>query len=213
MKNILVLGDSHSKVFENKNIKKYNFTVVSSVGASAQGLLNIKSKTNSLKNILDFFKNTNKNFDTVVLYFGEVDCNATIWYYKEKYNQTLDESVTRTISNYNTFIQRYIKTKFVKSNIILFSPTLPTVQDGYTNKGKLRKHIDVPLKERTDLTLKFEKYLSNLEFPLLSINDILLDRNTGVIDRRYVHNPADHHLKSSTAFNLWINKLNSIFDN
>jgi hypothetical protein len=213
MKNILIIGDSHATAFDNTSINAYKFKVVSSVGASAQGLLNVSSKTKGLKNTIDFLESNTEQFNAVILYFGEVDCNATIWHYKEKYNQTLEEAIDRTIKNYKTFIQKYIEPVFSKSSIIIFAPILPTVQDGYTNKGKLRKHIQVPLVERTTLTLAFENHLKDLDYKVLSINDILLDKDTNTIKLKYVHNPADHHLKNSIALSLWIEKLNSIFYN
>lgn len=210
MKHILILGDSHVSPFKNKSTEHFEFTVVSSVGASAQGLTNINSKTKGLQNTINFFEKNQKNFDYVILHYGEVDCNATIWFYKEKYNQTLEEALMRSINNYKAYIKKYIEPNVKNAKILLFSPILPTVQDGYINKGKLRKNIFVNQKDRTLLTQKFDIELRKLEYKTLSLNSKLINDSTGVIDLKYVKNPSDHHLDTKVSFKMWNELLSTL---
>lgn len=214
MDSILVLGDSHIKHFKNKFIKNYRLDVVRAGGASAQGLLNIKSKRKALNKITKFINTNTINHKYVILCFGEVDCNATIWYYKEKYNQTLDEALKRSINNYIKFIEKYIHPHFNNNQIIIFDPILPTVRDEYPQTFEVRKDLNTTQKQRTDLTDKFSKNLrllsNNNGYKFLSLNNIIRDTRSGLIDKKYIKNPLDHHLPKKVSFELWSTQLESL---
>ena len=218
MLNILVIGDSHIKHFKNQKTKLIEYTVVRTGGASAQGLTNLNSKRKTLKKIQKFFNSNTKKFDYVILCFGEVDCNATMWYYKEKYNQTINQALERTLVNYRTFINTYILSRFNRQQIIIFNPILPTVSDNYPQTYEIRKLITATQKERTNLTDEFSNRLKimadNNTWTLLSINNFIRNNNTGMIDESFIKNPLDHHLPKALSFKLWNSQLEDfIFDN
>lgn len=214
MERILIIGDSHIKHFKNRSIKNYQLDVIRSGGASAQGLLNLNSKRKALQKIKKFIDNNTINHKFVILCFGEVDCNATIWYYKEKYNQTLDQALDRSINNYSKFIETYIHPHFKNDQIIIFNPILPTISDEYPQTYEVRKDLNTTQQQRTDLTDEFSKKLkilsSNNNYNFVSINNILRDSNTGLVNKNFIKDPLDHHLPKQISYKLWSSQLDSL---
>ena len=81
---ILVLGDSHSNVF---NLSKKDFLVEFIGGATAQGSVNPNSKTNSLNIFTEKLKTLDlSKISNVIIMLGEVDCGFVIWYRHKKHN-------------------------------------------------------------------------------------------------------------------------------
>jgi len=79
---ILVLGDSHAKVFSNRLFKSsfptYFFNIVKVAGATVSGLKNPNPKTQALPIFLHGIKNS-KAATTIIL-IGEVDTGFVIWH-------------------------------------------------------------------------------------------------------------------------------------
>jgi hypothetical protein len=209
MKKILILGDSHSLCFKKKN-PHYHTDLVFVKGASVQGLTNPNSKLNAL-NTFKTAISKYKTHDHVLLYFGEVDCNATIWIYKEKYNATLKEQFFRSINNYKTFIEKQIEPYFDKTQITILGPILPTIKTKNNNSqnSRMRRQVNVTQSTRTRLTNIFNQHLLNLGYNFISINDLLVDKNTGLIKEAYA-NEFNHHINRNIAYELWMKKLPSI---
>ena len=213
---ILLIGDSHTEhihKYDNNNIK---FTTLKIGGATAQGLLNLRSSRKTLNKILKFFKKYDTNyFNYVLLCFGEVDCNSAIWFYKNKYNVSLNQQLSRSINNYEKFIHEYIEHHFKPNQIILLTPILPNVSDEIYNKQRpsLRTEQFISQRDRTDLTFKFISKLKTLsvknKYSLISINDRLLDSKTNLIKDEFVNPSA--HLPAKIAAKFWgdtiINKI------
>ena len=216
MKNILVIGDSHIKSFKNKTLLNYKFDTLKFGGASAQGLNNIQSQKKTLKKVQKFFKKNKKNYDFVILCFGEVDCNATIWFYKEKYNQTEIEALDRTLDNYFTFIQYNIASRFFKKQIILFASILPTIADDIKQTLELRSIINATQYQRTNLTklynMKLKKMCKKNGWHFFDINYKIENIKTRMVDKRFIINPNDHHLPEDLSYNLWSKEISSILN-
>lgn len=216
MKNILIIGDSHIKSFKNKKFNNYKFDIIKCGGASAQGLNNINSQKKTLLKTLKFLKSNNTNYEYVILCFGEVDCNATIWYYKDKYKQTLEDALNRTVNEYVKFIITHIENYFNKEQIIIFGAVLPTVADNIVKTVDLRKDISATQKERTDLTDMYNSLLksssSKHNWIFLTVNDAIRDTTTMLVDKKYIKNPVDHHLPKKISFELWVDQLEPILD-
>ena len=214
MKNVLIIGDSHITPFKNKCKNNIIFRILKIGGASAQGLTNFNSKQGALKKIIKFFTKNKKKYDYVILCFGEVDCNATIWHYKDKYNQKLEEALSRSVNNYFEFIQTYVRPHFSNNQIIIFDPILPTISDEHPQTYEIRKGIIATQKERTALTdnfsLKLKELSAKYEYHFLSLNNIIRNKDTGLIDKMYIKNPLDHHLPKRLSFDLWTTQLSKL---
>jgi len=91
---VLILGDSHSRCFKHYRTTDTTFDLVTVTGCSVQGLTNKNSKTNARQIFINALHNS-AEYDMVFCYFGEVDCNSTIWYYSKKYNVRLKEQFFR----------------------------------------------------------------------------------------------------------------------
>lgn len=203
---VLVLGDSHARCFTGKiksNIESID--VVSIPGASAQGLTNENSKFQALNKFRTHLSK-NIDYDCVYLFFGEIDCNMTIWSYSQKYNISLKEQFSRSVNNYKTFIKKEINPYFSNKQINLLGPILPTIK---TNMIKFqntnRKNITVTQSSRTRLTNIFSQYIEKFGYKFYSINHLLLNHHTKLFDDKYEIN--NHHLDNRIAKKLWLSVL------
>ena len=125
-KEILVLGDSHARVFKEggAEVPGYYFSVVDAGGATISGLKNPNSNSRALH---QFKKALRWYFGKIcVVTLGEVDTGFVIWYRAKKHGLKVDEVFEKTVSNYIDFIKTIPKHK----HVILLSTPLPTIQDG-----------------------------------------------------------------------------------
>jgi len=203
---VLILGDSHSLCWKKRN-KIFERKLVHVTGASAQGLTNEKSRLQALSKFRAEIPNS-QDCNYVFLNFGEVDCNATIWMYKKKYNMSLRDQFLRSIKNYKTFISKEIEPYFAKEKIFLLGPILPTIptRNNLIQNSKMRRQIDVTQATRTRITNMFNLYISNLGYNFYSINNMLKNKNTGLIDEKFC-NEFNHHMNKSMAQELWLKVL------
>lgn len=223
-KTIHCIGDSHTKAFEYATInyrwKKTRFKLLIVPGATALGLVNPNSKTDAFALYRNYIKTVPKH-NTLLFCLGEVDCGFVIWYRAKKYKQSINEQFHQSLSNYKTFIDEIEKQGY-KSIIILSTP-LPTIIDGqeWGDIAKLRKEqlnrkdITASLKERTELTVQYNKELNIFcemkGYSFLNIEADTLDRNTGVVKKTYRNSdPLDHHLDHNQISFLLIKQLRAI---
>lgn len=220
MKKILVVGDSHSKIWryinEHNLMPGINYVVKQVAGATSQGINNPNSKTNALP----IFKKAiaeNNNSDFIMISLGEVDCGFTIWYYAEQFNISVDEQLDRSVSSYETFLNDVVKQHYRPTQIILLGSVLPTLQD--QSKIKLlkgaRAKVNTPLKDRTDLTLKYNSILKNLASQhgahYIDITEATLNPLTSCIKKEFL-NPIvhTHYLNSVTSAPEWVKVITPI---
>ncbi len=196
-KKVLVLGDSHSDIFKNLKIKKYlifsyEFLVKSVGGATASGLKNPNSKTKAYEIFNDALKH--EKYDHIIMMLGEVDTGFVIWYRAKKYGISADESLKVTVETYSSFMNK-IKSK----RLTVISAPLPTIKDGQTwgEVANLRKEITASQKERTDLTIKFNKiiqeYCERNTIKYLNLDNYVLGKDGLLLEEYYSKNPLDHH--------------------
>ena len=157
MKNIIVCGDSHARVFKFMNTKQKNihFDVCIVSGATAQGMINPNSKTNALPIFINKIEKS-KKADKIIIMLGEVDCGFLIWVRSKKYNISVDKQIENSTENLFKFIEKIINNfSYSKEDIIVAGSVLPTIKDS-TNKKYLsgaRSKVDVSQKVRTAKTL------------------------------------------------------------
>ena len=213
--NIIVCGDSHTRVFSycNKQQSHFQFDVCEVGGATAQGAVNPNSKTNALGIFSEKIKNTPKA-DKVMIMLGEVDCGFVIWVRSKKYNISVDEQLQLSINNLTRFIETKVKScGYASNDIIVAGVILPTIKDN-TNKQYLngaRKEVDVSQAIRTQKTLEYNQQLQSMcsvyGYHYIDITQDLMGEN-GVINDEYLNeNHTDHHLSNPKTYHMWVNRL------
>jgi hypothetical protein len=217
---ILVLGDSHSEVFNycNKKQRNIHFEVVVVGGATAQGAVNPNSSTNALSIFKQKLNNIKHDiFKYIIINLGEVDCGFVIWYRKNKYNIGIEDQLKITTDNLFNFINLEILPHFEFSQIIINGSVLPTIKDN-TDKKYLtgaRSEINVSQIDRTELTIKYNNMLKNYSlingYNYMDITNYILDNKTKVVNTIFLNkNIFDHHLDNKNTYNLWLCELYKI---
>jgi len=197
-----VIGDSHAFVFryinENKMLEKYAylFTVI---GATVQGVVNPNSKTNASRLFKRYIFWNVKRTDYLGIMLGEVDCGFVIWYRAKKYGISIEEQFNFTCLQYNSFLS-YLKSRGYV-NVCLFSVPLPSIKDGEKHSSELnmRNQIPVSQKERTELTLRFNKELKKMadvyHYTFINFSDDTICHETQLMDDKFRHKKiTDHHM-------------------
>ncbi len=215
IKTIHCLGDSHLRYFmwadKNQIWLNTRFKFFQVPGATAMGMANPNSKTNAMESFVHYISNL--DLPEILLFsLGEVDCGFVIWYRAEKYGETVEEQLDRSLNNYFTFVDRVIEMH--APQIIISSVPLPTIQDGqdWGEVANLRREISASLRERTELTFLYNKRLKEFcqenghEF--LDFTSDTLDPGTGLIADSFLEkNPLDHHLNAIATGKLVARKL------
>lgn len=221
---ILILGDSHCRVFDyirNKDLyPKFYFKVVKVKGATARGLINPNSKTNAIK---IFQKAITQQFNFrqckyILIQLGEVDCGYLIWYRVQKYQESVEKQFNQSLDAYFSFINWLIPR--TNATIILSSVIPPTIQDNHMmgEVANQRKEVNISQIERTQLTLKYNEQIKHFcknheHLIYLEITKDLLNQKTGLVDKKFMNeDPSDHHLSSEKTYSLWIDKLLKIVE-
>jgi hypothetical protein len=212
---ILVIGDSHARVFDNAKFKRafpqYFFNVVSISGASASGLENPNSKTQTLPIIMTNLNNSKA--DIVIALLGEVDAGFVIWYRAEKHQSPLATTFDKAVHNYQNLLRKI----GTQSRTICISAPLPTIQDG-NDWGKVaneRRHVKATQLQRTELTLEFNQRIQAFceanAIAYLPLDQESLGKD-GLVNPFLLNLDAnDHHYDMSKYADLIIGKLRHIF--
>ena len=216
--NIIVCGDSHTRVFSYCNQKQNNFifNVCEVGGATAQGAVNPNSKTNALGIFSNKLKDSQKA-DKVLIMLGEVDCGFVIWVRSKRYNLSVDDQLYISIHNLFHFTETIVKKYGYKSHdIIIAGSILPTIKDN-TNKKYLngaRKEVDVDQYTRTQKTLEYNNMLkvrcNEYGYHYIDITDNIIGEDGLIHDKYLNENHSDHHVSNLNTYQFWINTLERI---
>lgn len=195
---LLVLGDSHVRVFSSPRLRRqlwrYHLNVVSVHGATASGLENPNSKTQTYNIFNSVLAATRAQ--KVVVMLGEVDTGFVIWYRADKYGVPVGEAFTKTVSTYQSFL-RTLKARGFSP--VCVSAPLPTIQDGNTwgEVANERKSITATQRQRTELTLAFNRELEAFcrvhTIPYINLDAASLGPDGLVRAELLNKNPSDHH--------------------
>lgn len=196
---IVVLGDSHARVFLCREIflafPFHWFNVIAVDGATVSGLHN----PNSTSQAMPIFKDTLQKSaaKTVIFLLGEVDVGFVIWHRAQKKRQgSVAAMLNSALDNYKDLIL-WALAKNIK--VICVSAPLPTIKDDqdWGKIANLRRDIKASQRERTVLTLEFnskmKKFckLNGVEYVDLDADSIGKD---GLVNSRLLNkDPADHH--------------------
>ncbi len=211
---ILVLGDSHVLVFNQPKLKRSFpgtcFVIHSVGGATISGLENPNSKTNC-RAIFDRALKTYRCRKKIIVMLGEVDTGFVIWYRATKYNKSVDEMLNKTVSNYKRFI-RCIKRN---DEVIVISTPLPTIHDKDIGEvASLRKEVTATLRQRTELTTKFNALMKSF-CERHGVSYISLDEDSigedGLVSSELLNQDAsEHHYNPLQYVKLLVPKLSVV---
>ena len=220
LKKIHFIGDSHTEVFWNmEHSPLYFWRLTPKIkvvhGATATGLANPNSKTKALGIFENYLKEEVKRDDYVVFQLGEVDCGFAIWYRAEKHGLSIQKQTQLAIENYSSLIQKSSAINAKKT--IVCSAVLPTIQEGsnFGDVANLRKEIKANIKERTLLTLNFNKMLRQLaeknSLAFIDLDQFLLNEKTSIIHSKFLHKDStNHHLDPSSLSKIISKELSFI---
>ncbi|SEQ18329.1 hypothetical protein [Neolewinella agarilytica] len=209
-----VFGDSHTEVFTFLNSKvrhKFYYDVSWVGGATAVGMRNPNSKTNSLKIFRDKIGNIKNKDSGLIFQLGEVDTGFVIWYRSQKYNEPVSKQLNQSVNAYFEFIDYVIDKGF--KNITIVSAPLPTILDNqdWGEIANLRKEIIASQKERTDLTMSYNKQLSlnckKRGISFINCDDFLLDKETNLIKNEFRNKDKNNHHLDIDKYSSLVEKL------
>lgn len=196
------LGDSHLQSFEYTVKKNYfqhtrfKFCIVP--GATAMGIPNPASKTQAGPIFKEYLKQVPVD-QYILTCLGEVDCGFVIWYRNKKYGEPVEKQFGLAIGNYMNFIENLEHDG--RRNLIVCSTPLPTIKDGqkWGDIATLRNEVESTLRERTDITLHFNRclreYCQKSELIYLDLETYTLNKETNLIDDKFLNpDKLDHHL-------------------
>jgi hypothetical protein len=213
---VLCIGDSHVAVFADVEIPGVWFRPYVIGGATASGILNPNSQTESFKLITARLERA-RHYQQILLLLGEVDCNYLIWHRAQRIGLSVEEQLNLTLSSYTGMIDRIVRQGF--SRVLVLSAPLPAIRDSTIAEGRiarLRSQVKVSRLERTELTQRFNRELERrcheIGAVFVDVTSAQLDPRTGVIDPRFVReNPGNIHLARGPYSKLISDQLQRLF--
>lgn len=193
---VLVLGDSHAKVFKDKILRRafrhHVFNVVAVSGATVSGLENPNSKTQAWPKFERAVGGSTAR--TVVVLLGEVDTGFVIWYRAQKYGTGVDQDLARAVEKYQNMLH------FLKADhtVICISAPLPTIGDDqdWGSVANARRSVRTTQSDRTRLTVEFNRRMRQF-CAENSIAYVDLDQyslgDDGLVDQRLLNRRITNH--------------------
>lgn len=206
---ILVLGDSHARVFSDPRIAipGYWFNVISVGGATISGLKNPNSVTQA-QPIFEKAIGRNKGNICITL-LGEVDTGFVIWYRAKKHGINVEDILEQTISNYIEFIEKISRDR----HVIIIGAPLPTIEDGqdWGEISNARKEVTASQVQRTDLTLelnqRMEHYAKESGVMFINLDTESLGQNGAVKNELLNSDRQNHHYDKEEYIKILKKKL------
>jgi len=214
MQEILVLGDSHSPVFNHSLFKEkfphLVFNVLTVIGATASGLENPNTTTQAYPVFREAVRQTAAK--QVIVMLGEVDTGFVIWYRAQKYQESVAAMMDKAIASYSRFLSELNR----NFEVVCISTPLPTIQDGndWGDIANARREVTASQVERTALTLEFNRIMQ--EFCLQNdIRYIMLDDlslgDGGIVKAGLLNSDCNnHHYDSEQYSRLLVEGLTGV---
>ncbi|TAN66746.1 MAG: SGNH/GDSL hydrolase family protein [Methylobacter sp.] len=211
MQEILVLGDSHTPIFNHVLFKEkfpnQFFNVLTVVGATASGLENPNSKTKAYPIFREVIKQSTAK--QVIVMLGEVDTGFVIWYRAQKYQESIVAMMDKAVTSYSRFLLELT----MRFEVVCISTPLPTIQDNndWGDVANARREVTASQVERTALTLKFNRIMQQF-CAQNNIRYIMLDSvslgERGIVKAELLNNDcSDHHYDPEPYSRLLVERL------
>jgi hypothetical protein len=214
---VLCIGDSHVQIMRDVRVPGVWFRVRSVTGATASGILNPQSTTQSFT-IFSTRLARARRWQQILIQLGEVDCGFVIWHRAKRHGLSVEEQLTRTLDSYVAFLMQVLDMGF--SRVMVLSVPLPTIDDLPSEWGgevaNLRKEVTATKAERTDLTLRFNQELRDrcegIGVTFIDATTGHLDSGTGLIDPHFVRKTRmNHHLEDGPYAELLSTELGRLW--
>ncbi len=210
---ILVLGDSHARIFTTRPLRwrfpMVKFTVKIVRGATVSGLPNPGSQTQAYPQFKRSLEEHGRNSNLIIVYLGEVDCGFVIWYRSQKHKLPVEEMLQQAIKRYSAFLDEVTE----YGPLIVISAPLPTIKDNqdWGEVAHLRRNVKASQKERTQLTLRFNsiiaEYCQKHGATYINLDPESIGPDGLVLPKLLHANPLDHHYTSKQHARLLIKAL------
>jgi hypothetical protein len=194
-------GDSHVAVFREvahlRALRRTWLHVLPVRGATALGLANPNSKTNSLQLFREVI-DTLPPDRPLLFMLGEVDCGFLIWYRAQHKGLSVDGEFDTSFRNYVGFLEALLQEGRMRLVIATVPP--PTIRDGQQGAvANARREVSASLHDRTALTRAYNARLRTWatahQCHFLDYEGELIDPVTGKVKEELRHaDEADHHL-------------------
>lgn len=205
---VLVLGDSHVRVFEHwlflVGLPRTAFEVVYVPGGTATGMGNRRSVSGAYRRFADRLASGAR--DLVLLNLGEVDTAYTIWRRADRDGTAVDKMFDGAVRNYIRFIEEVAATH----PLVVLSAPLPTLADQAINPDpevKMRQEVSAPQRERTRLALRFNariaEFCAEKGIPYLSADAVALGPD-GVVRRTWCRRDRPDHHYARLPYAWWL---------
>ena len=193
---LMVLGDSHMKVFRsaplNLGLWQYYINLNAVGGATASGINNENSKTRAGAKMREAIAASKAKLGVICI--GEVDIGYAMWLKAKSKERPIEEMLEVALENYRGLL---LEMK-AKMKVFCISAPLPTIGDGdiSTKIGRKRQHLGVPFKDRLDMTLRFNKSMNEFcdanDIYYLNLDEVCME--DGVVASFLQNkNPDDFH--------------------
>ena len=214
MQEILVLGDSHTPIFNHPLFKEkfpnLFFNVLTVIGATASGLENPNSTTKAYPIFRKAVKQSTAK--QVIVMLGEVDTGFVIWYRAQKYQESVSAMMNKAIASYSRFLTE-LKIRF---EVVCISTPLPTIQDGndWGDIANARREVTASQVERTALTLEFNRIMQEFcvqnDIRYIMLDDLSLGEH-GIVKADLLNsNYSDHHYDPDQYSRLLVEGLTGV---
>lgn len=206
--NILVIGDSHVRVFEHWRflweLPHTRFDVVYVPGGTAYGMANRASATGAYTTFMAAL--SSQAHDLVLVNLGEVDTAYTLWRNSERSGKSVAHLMALAVRNYCGFLAAIHQ----KHPLVVLSACLPTLADHADSKDEVahvRSSVKASQQERTALALEFNARVAGFcaehSIPYLNCAPAALGAN-GVIRDEWVNQDRFDHHYARAPYARWL---------
>ncbi|RQS67989.1 SGNH/GDSL hydrolase family protein [Burkholderia sp. Bp8963] len=213
---VLVLGDSHVRVFEHVwfaiSLPRVRFDIEYVPGATAIGIENRNSITSALLRFTD--RLALSRHDWVLLNLGEVDTAYSLWKLVEFRSCPIPELLDEAIRNYCDFITEVA----ASHRVAVLSAPLPTLADQAApcdETAAVRQQVSASQRERTELALEFNArvraFCEAHDVPYLDSSPYALGPD-GLVKQSWRHRRRfDHHYARAPYARCLAKQLKALF--
>lgn len=180
-----VIGNSHISMFHSDS----RFTVVEgnipSASATAHNLNKKNSTSNSNRILFELANKVNKENDSIVLVYGEVDCRVHIYYQfmKKDRKYTIEQLIDETIKNYGIIMQE-LKNIEIKFYICGIPPVDWKENPSVVNMYKWQTTPDIHYKIYREFNNRLSSFCREMGYRYLDIYSKTID-NKGFRKKDY----------------------------
>ncbi|WP_321819966.1 MULTISPECIES: SGNH/GDSL hydrolase family protein [unclassified Burkholderia] len=213
---VLVLGDSHVRVFEHAwfalRLPNVQFDIEYVPGATAIGIDNRHSTTSALLRFTNRLQSS--KHDWVLLNLGEVDTAYSLWKLVEFRACPIPVLLDEAVRNYCDFIAEVA----AAHRVAILSAPLPTLADQAAPRDEtaaVRQQVSATQRERTELAREFnariERFCCTHGIPYLDSSPYALGAD-GLVKRSW-HHPRrfDHHYARRPYARCLVQQLKVLF--